>query len=314
MIGSGFRKYARKNGLKVGNGIAYGSLRGYAVSLCEGGGWKRMTVNTRIANPTAKAELMAQMEDKGNKKRFSIQETQFGSGKIVISFFDTIGTLKKIEAFTTWLFPLLDGAGAEKANICDACGLEMGNSEVWKLIDETAYHMHPACGEKMAAGIRQAEQEQTESRTGSYLLGLVGALLGALLGAVVWAVVYELGYIASIVGLLIAFLAVKGYELLHGRQGAGMTVIILAAVIFGVVAGNLGAYYWELLSLVMSGELPISAGQIPGLLFTTLVDEAVFGQVLRDLAMGLFFALLGAFGAIAKTAKTVGKTKIIDLE
>lgn len=314
MIGSGFRKYARKNGLKVGNGIAYGSLCGYAVSLCEGSGWKRMTVNTRIPNPAAKAALMDQMEDDDNQKRFSIQEVQCDSGSIVITFFNAIRTLKKIEAFTAWLFPLLDGAGAEKADVCDACGSEIGNSGVWKLIDETAYHVHPACGEKMAAGIRQAEQEQAENRTGSYLLGLVGALLGALLGAVAWAVVYELGYIASVIGLLIAFLAVKGYELLHGRQGLGMTLIILAAVVFGVVAGNLGAYYWELLSLVRNGELSISVGQIPWQLFTTLRDEAVFGPVLWELAKGLFFALLGAFGAIAQIAKAVGKTKIIDLE
>lgn len=314
MIGYGYKKYARENGLKVGGGMAYGNLRGYAVSLCEGSGWKGMTVNTRITDAAAEAEIRNQLASESNRKRFSIRDAQYAEGRIDMTFLDTIGTMKKINAFTEWFFPLLDGAGAEKYGICDLCGMEMGHSGVWKQIGETALHVHPACAGRLEAEIRQQEQDQAENASGSYLTGLIGALLGALLGAVVWAVVYELGYIASVVGLLIAFLTVKGYELLRGRQGKGMVVLILAAVVFGVAAGNLIAYCWELMTLVLAGELPISMGEIPGFLLFMMQDGEFFGQVIKDLGMGLLFALLGAFGAISRVAKSVGRTKITDLK
>ena len=43
MIGSALKKFAQQNGLTVDKGIAYGSLNGIAVTLCEGSGWKQMT-------------------------------------------------------------------------------------------------------------------------------------------------------------------------------------------------------------------------------------------------------------------------------
>lgn len=314
MIGFAYRKFARENGMQVGSGIAYGNLRGYAASLCEGSGWKMMTVNTKISDAAAEAEIRSQLESGINRKRFSIRDAQFADGRIEILFLDTVGTMKKVKAFTQWFFPLLDGAGAEKYEICDICGMEMGNSGVWRQTGEVVWHVHPACAGRLETEIRRAEQERAENASGSYFTGLLGALVGALLGAVVWAVVYELGYIASVVGLLIAFLAVKGYELLRGRQGKGMAVLILAAVVFGVAAGNLMAYCWELMTLVLDGELPIAMGEIPGFLLYMMQDGEFLGQVIKDLGMGLVFALLGAFGAISRAAKSVGRTKVRDLK
>ena len=39
MIGSGLKKYALENGLKVAQGVGYGSFRGYAATLSEGSGY-----------------------------------------------------------------------------------------------------------------------------------------------------------------------------------------------------------------------------------------------------------------------------------
>ena len=36
MIGSGLKKLANENGMKVAHGVAYGSLRSYAATLSEG--------------------------------------------------------------------------------------------------------------------------------------------------------------------------------------------------------------------------------------------------------------------------------------
>lgn len=312
MIGSVYRKFAQEMGMKVGQGIAYGSLRGYSATLCEGSGWKQMTVNTRI--PGGGEALLGQLELDHNRKTFSIREVRRGDGAVAIVFIDTIGTMKKIRAFADWFFPMLDEAGAEKYEVCDLCGAALGAEGVWKKVDDAAYHVHPACGTRLEGEIRQSEQLRQESDSGSYLTGLIGALLGALLGAVAWAAVYEFGYVASIVGLLIAYLAVKGYDLLRGKQGKGMTALIFLAVIFGVVAGNALAYSWELWLLIQSGDIPIAVSQIPAFLAAMLQDPEFRAAVLKDLSMGLFFALLGAYGILSRAAKSVGNAKITELK
>ena len=38
MIGSGLKKLAQENGMTVSNGVAYGSLQGYAATLSQGRG------------------------------------------------------------------------------------------------------------------------------------------------------------------------------------------------------------------------------------------------------------------------------------
>lgn len=312
MIGLGYQKYAREMGLKIGGGIAYGSLRGYSATMREGSGWKQLTFNTKI--PESGETIRNQLDSEQACKRFGIREVRLYSQRLEIWFTDTVGTMKRIRAFVDWFIPLLDEAGAERYEICDLCGTELGESGVWKKVDETAYHVHYACGRKLESDIRQSERARQAGGDGSYFIGFLGALLGALLGAVVWAAVYETGYVASIVGLLIAFLAVKGYELFRGRQGKGMTALILLAVVFGVAAGNLMAYLWEIMTMIQSGELPITMDQIPAFLLMLLQDGEFLAEAAKDLIMGLFFALLGAFGAIARAAKSVGNTKITDLK
>lgn len=49
MIGSGLKKLAKENGLRVSNGVAYGSLRGYAATLSEGSGFKQIVISTKFS-------------------------------------------------------------------------------------------------------------------------------------------------------------------------------------------------------------------------------------------------------------------------
>ena len=50
MIGSGLKKLANQYGMRISDGIAYGRLMGFATTLCEGSGWKRVDITTRFAN------------------------------------------------------------------------------------------------------------------------------------------------------------------------------------------------------------------------------------------------------------------------
>lgn len=145
-----------------------------------------------------------------------------------------------------------------------------------------------------------------EPEKGSVLTGTVGAIIGALLGMIVWVVVLMMGYVASIVGILIAWLSGKGYDLLHGRQGTIKTVIVILCVVLAVVGGTVASdvidsfqQYNEALDDFNVLEARMFQNQFP-----TPMDFAVYylqdaenqSVIVKNCAMGLLFGLLGAVG------------------
>lgn len=141
-----------------------------------------------------------------------------------------------------------------------------------------------------------ASNPQVQAAAGSYGSGLIGALLGALIGAVVWAAVYSIGFVSGLVGLLVGFLAVKGYDILKGKQAKGKIAILIIAVIFGVVAGTFGGLCLDVINTL--NELGISMDSFDWALEVCLEDSEVQGEIAANLGMGLVFAGLGVFGLI----------------
>ena len=58
MIGSGLKKLAKEYGMTVSGGIAYGSMGGFAATLSEGAGYKRLVFSTRVSDPAGRAGFM----------------------------------------------------------------------------------------------------------------------------------------------------------------------------------------------------------------------------------------------------------------
>ncbi len=79
-----------------------------------------------------------------------------------------------------------------------------------------------------------------EEKQGNLLTGILGALLGALIGTALWVLVGVWGYIAGIVAWLTAFLAGKGYDLLHGRPGKAKAITIIVMLILSICVGTVG--------------------------------------------------------------------------
>lgn len=314
MIGSGLKKLAKEKGMKVASGVAYGSLDGYAATMQEGSGWKRVTLTTKFTDVQKQNELLALCNSKNLQKEYRVQNLQFSTDGIDIVFRDTVGTMKKLTAFLDWFMPLLPQHGALGVNYCPQCGMEITGG-CWKLVNGVASHMHEACAEKLVRDIRSEEQEQKENASGSYVSGLIGALLGSALGSIVWAIVLSLDYVASIVGLLIGFLADKGYDLLKGKQGKAKVWILILATLAGVVLGTLGGYGIVMGQMITAGELPgYVFADIPMLLTDMIRYSPEFtGALVSNIGLGVLFAGLGIFGLLRKTNREVSDTKIIDL-
>ena len=316
MIGSGFKKFAIANGLSVNGGIGYGNLRGFQATLSEGQGFKQIVICTKFPDVEKLNALQATLNSVNLQKDFRIQRFSFAPNGIVIVFFDNPGTMKKIEAFTDWFFPLLTESQAYGADICPECGEPMYNNGVWRKVSGIAGCYHPACAEKLSEELTNDKEAKAKADKGTYVSGAIGALIGALIGAVVWALVLNAGYVMSIIGLLIAFLADKGYDFLKGRQGKGKVVVLILSVIIGVAAGTVLYVVMELTGMINEGLLPgCTTGDIPQLFMENMKNNPAFSSIVyENFFQGLLFAAIGVVFFIIQAAKKVSSPKMTELK
>lgn len=315
MIGSGLKKLAAENGMKVAKGVAYGSLRGYAATLSEGNGYKLINLSTTIPDPAKLQALKEEIQQRNVEKEFRVRILEFNETCVSVMFNDTVGTMKKIRGFIDWFSPLLDQSGATEANICPQCGCEIAQGK-WMLVAGCAHHLHSACAERIRREIQEEEETRKQERTGSYVSGAVGAFLGALIGAVVWGAVLVWGYVAALVGFLIGWLAEKGYRLMNGRQGKGKVLILCLAVVIGVLAGTFGAYGYVFADMIGSGDLPgFTYGDIPYMIVLWMTRSEEFARAVGgEILGGILMAALGVYGLLIRAGKESAGVKLVDLE
>lgn len=154
----------------------------------------------------------------------------------------------KAERFFTMLEDLLSQlAPMCLPKTCACCGLPEDTAALqpMRLDETTVMPFHEACVEEEMQTLSTQEDAVTERQGGSVAAGFVGALVGGLLGAAVWALVGIMGYIASIVGLLIAFLSAKGYDLMHGRAGKAKIIVLIVCIVLAVIVGNCTMYVYQ---------------------------------------------------------------------
>lgn len=314
MIGSGLKKLAAENNMRVSNGVAYGSLRGYAATLSEGAGWKRVSFSVAFPDLAQRGLFIEAVNAVDKEKLYRVRQFNISPQSITADFLDNPGTMKKIKEFLDWIVPLLAQYSATKAGICPQCGT-LASDGCWKLIDGVAHYMHTTCAEKVRSEIAEGNENRKQEAKGSYGTGLVGALIGAAIGAILWAFVLNMGYVASLVGLVIGFLAEKGYNILQGKQGKGKVPILIVSIVVGVLLGTFGADVITLASMIGAGETYLTYAEIPGYLMALLAENSKYAAaVASNVAMGLLFAGLGVFALLRKAGKAVADTKFVDLK
>lgn len=310
MIGSGLKKLARENGMTVYGGVAYGSLRGFAATLSEGAGYKKIDFATAFPDMAGLEALRARLGEANIRANYRVLNISFGAKVIQVTFHDTTGTMKKIRAFVDFFTPLLEEAGAARADICAECGGQMAAPR-WVQVNGVCYAVHDTCAQRVQMDVDAGNAQRQEADRGNYISGALGALAGALLGTVVWAVVLNAGYVAALVGWLIGWLAEKGYNLAKGRQGKGKTWILILTILLSIVLGTFGADAIEIGKLLLEGSLPgFGFGDIPMFILALFVDNAEYrSAVISNLGMGALFAALGVFTVVHQTARDVSGKK-----
>lgn len=313
MVGPALKKYAKENGLSVASGLCYGVLHGFQISATDGSNIKTFIINTKFPDVEKLNALQAALNGANIQKQYNVAQVSFAPDGVVVVFTDVPGTMKKIRAFMDWFLPLLAEAEAFGADICPACGQSMGGTGVWKNTSGVARCYHRACADRLAWEISEENEAADLQDTGTYASGAVGAVLGALLGGVIWGIVLFSGWLIGILGALIAFLAEKGYNLLHGRQDKGKVVILIVAVIIGVVFGTLVGTTLECVELLNEITDQWGVSELVELVQLVLADSEAQGAIVSNLLQGLFFAALCTVYFFIAAAKKVEKPKVSDL-
>ena len=289
MVGKGLNDYAKKMGLRVSDGVVYGVIGGYMVTLKEGYNIKEVSVSGIISEESARV-ITEFLSTPGAKKEYRIANFNVLREGIVFEIADSIGTMKKIEAFLVFLPNFLRANGVVGDGVCTACGCVIDPTTTPSrivLVNGTAHRLHENCtGALMQrSGFEQMNHEMTEKNLGK---GVLGAALGALLGGIVWAIVYYIGWIAGIIGALIGTLAVKGYEKMGGKVCKAKMTVVLVATIIGVIFGQfMGCVF----TLVIDEGVDIISSII--YCFALFGDGEFAGAFLADLVIGIIFAILG---------------------
>ena len=144
----------------------------------------------------------------------------------------------------------------------------------------------------------------------NFPLGLIGAILGAALGGVVWYAIGRMGYVASLAGILTAFLSIEAFRRL--AKGIDQKAVIICVVLSFIA---IIAAHWLLHITAIRDELEkfsiTFANQVTfkelndALIKTVKEDSQARMEFLKSLAMGLVFAAIGCFSYAFKINKDI---------
>ncbi len=303
-MGSALTKMAEVYSLKEAQGLIYGEIEGFLTTVSDSAIVRKMSISVIMPDDNTKNMVYGALSDPKITNKYYLQTINFTEKFINLEFAKNPGVAKKIDEFIAWYFPLLRNAGVKGASLCPACQQSLeGSVKVYKLINNKAVAYHSTCVAKVTDAITESN-EANKAEKANLGRGLVGALLGAIVGAIPWAIVYALGYFVGWLGLIIGVAAFFGYKLFGGRVKKVTVVVLIVAVIVGVLAGEfLGVWIQTAYEFSKQG-LEIPFFDIPGMIIDLLSnDSEAMSNVFKDVALGLVFAALGAYGVIRNVFK-----------
>ena len=264
------RGFAAARGLSVGaspSGMhAYGPVGSWHISVSEHS--KQRILQIYLCAPA----LVDENREKLAQALLILQDCdakQYGilpkdgiviqAGSAIICFLKKRDGIERISAYLDAMLPRLDAIGLDAAGCCAQCGKPLGEDCETILFNEMLLPVHNGCIYELQDAV---DRVNSQPKSGSVLLGTVGAVLGAVVGAIPWAIVFMLGYIAGICGFLIGWLANFGYGLLHGKKSRARIAVILVALVIGIGVGQAAGYTLQFMEEYenASGDADVSMG------------------------------------------------------
>jgi len=307
MIKGDLLQLAEEYGLKQDQGVSYGIIQEYAVTLSNGAGNLRMMISTRFESNEDKDALMHIIDQQDLKGQYGIRKLQIAKKVIFVSFSDRPDSKENIRSFIDWFFPLLEQFEAFPADICVQCQLPIKEEDAhWVLRDgATAFRMHRDCAEELKKTVGAQNQDFGAKKNGSLLRGILGMLVATLLGAALWTLMQMIDFYAPIAGMANGWLIV----FLYGKfNGSNHKLRVPLMVIIGILSVLLSVLCTYLVAMVQQNA-PIS------LFFQGLATNAdTQTGFINKAAVGSIFMGLGIFVSLKSIARNTINLIVTDLE
>lgn len=148
------------------------------------------------------------------------------------------------------------------------------------------------------------------------LAGIVGAFLFSLAGAVIYFLLNMIGYVASISGLVGAVCAVKGYAIFSKKESKkGIVIATIVSLLVMVFAWYLCVGYDIYDAYKMGfemGEIDFTITFLDAVraIPVFLEDAEIAGTCYRNLALGMFFCLLGCASFVINKFRNANQKKV----
>ena len=224
MISQGFKKMANDFGMQINKGIAFGEIEGYCFTFRDGMGTKNVSIGISFdEDGNNRANIFGLLHE--NKKKFAIRDFSYEHHTLTILFHDTFGTLNRIKEFINTFIETLKNNHIKGSEFCASCGNSVSyEPSETVLLNGNAVRLHTSCMQQILDKNNSLYADDSSTKEGSVVRGLIGALIGAFVGAIPWAIVLYFGYI-TLVGIVIGLCIKKGYELFGGKQGKAKLTI-----------------------------------------------------------------------------------------
>lgn len=189
------------------------------------------------------------------------------------------------------------------APCCSTCGQSVEMASY--LSNNKYFHLCENCASNMLGNADKMLKQKADKQE-NVIAGVVGALIGSLLGVLCIVLISMMGYVAAISGVVMAFGALKGYEMLAGKLSKpGVAVSVVFMVIMTYV-GNRLAIAVDVLRELGAGNLMEYFAKVP----EWCRQAGVEAEYYRNLALIYVFVVLGAVPVIKQKItedKTAGQ-------
>lgn len=130
--------------------------------------------------------------------------------------------------------------------------------------------------------------------------GILGAVVGSIPGILLWILLGYIGYTASIVGFVIAFGILFGYNLLGGTLEKTGIIICIVVLLIAIYVGEHMTWSVVIYKALKEYSEEVTLGDCVKNLQPMLALIEMKGDFVSSVVKGYIFGLLGAFGAIKK--------------
>lgn len=164
MVGNDMKRFAGKNGLMVNRKMVYGIWKGYVIRLRDT--WfagRSVMFSICLENQSALEALNKWLDSAAIKKRYWISSGSAMEYMCIISFQDTLGTMRKIAAFLEIFPDKLRDLGAMGVEVCSECGKPVapGEGEL-TVLDQDVSMMHIQCAQEAREQMREEALKKRE--------------------------------------------------------------------------------------------------------------------------------------------------------